>query len=826
MGTEETLKDIFGDTPYRMLVEEIRDFAILHLDREGRILIWNAGAAAIFGYEEAEAIGKPFASIFTSEDVESGVPERELKTATETGRAEDARWQQRKDGTRFYATGVTTALRDENGALRGFAKVARDDTARKRVEDELRASEVRYRRIFEAAKDGILILNVKTGQIADANPFMCKLLDYPHAEFVGKELWQIGLFKDKGESQAAFRELREKGYIRYEDLPLETKLGVRREVEFVSNIYREDGHHVIQCNIRDITERKQAEEAQRESEERFHLLVDGAKDHAIFMLDTGGRVTSWNVGVKRVLGYGETEFIGQHFSCIFTPEDIESDDPEKELKKAEVEGQAEDERRHIRKDGTRFWATGTMTPVRDGLGRLRGFAVVMRDNTERRMAEEHTAHAAAHDSLTGLPNQALLNDHLERAIARSKRHDDYMFAVLFLDLDRFKVINDSLGHVLADQLLVEIGRKLEAALRPEDMIARFGGDEFVIFLDDIKDVSDATRVANRIHEELVSPFNIGGNEVFTSTSIGISLSSHGYDRPEDCLRDADTAMYRAKALGKARHEIFDKSMHDRVVTLLRLETDLRRAVGRGEFRVHYQPIISLGTGRISGFEALVRWQHPGRGLIPPAEFISVAEETGLIIPIGQWVLGEACLQTGIWQNQIDADPPLTISVNLSSKQFLQPDLIERIDRMLLETGFDARSLKLEITESVVMENAAEATAMIRQLGDLGVKLYIDDFGTGYSSLSYLDRFPVSMLKIDRSFIERMSAREGDSEIVRTIVALAHNLHMGVIAEGVETEEQLSHLKALQCEYGQGYYFSRPVDAESAGELITRRRLST
>jgi len=820
MRTEKTLKDTFGETPYRMLVEEIRDFAILHLDREGRIISWNAGAAYLFGYEEAEALGQPFAFLFTHEDVESGVPVRELKKTAETGRAEDVRWHRRKDGTRFYANGVTTALRDEGGALRGFAKVARDDTARRQAERELKASEVRYRRLFEAAYDGILILNVETGQVADVNPYLCKLLEYPHAEFVGKELWEIGLFKDKDESQAAFRELQEKGYIRYEGLPLETKAGARREVEFISNIYREDGHHVIQCNIRDITERKRAEKAQRESDERFHLLVDGVKDHAIFMLDTRGRMTSWNAGVKRVLGYVETDFIGQHFSCIFTPEEVEGGLPEKELQKASTEGQADDERWHVRKDGTRFWATGTVTQVRDELGCLRGFAVVMRDNTERRRAEEHTAHAASHDNLTGLPNQALFIDHLERAIARSKRHDDYLFAVLFLDLDRFKVINDSLGHVIADQLLVEIGRKLEAAMRPEDMIARFGGDEFVIFLEDIKDVSDATRVANRIHEELMSPFNLGGNEIFTSTSIGIALSSHGYDRPEDFLRDADTAMYRAKALGKARHEIFDKSMHDRAVALLGLETDLRRAVGRGELRVHYQPIVSLGTGRISGFEALVRWQHPERGLIPPAGFITVAEETGLIIPIGQWVLGEACRQTRKWQEQIDADPPLSVSVNLSSKQFLQPDLIELIGQMLLKTGLDARSLKLEITESVVMENAEDATAMIRRLRDLGVELYIDDFGTGYSSLSYLHRFPVSMLKIDRSFIKRMSGRGEDSEIVRTIVALAHSLRMGVIAEGVETEEQVDHLKALKCEYAQGYYFSRPLDAESAGELIT------
>jgi len=351
-----------------------------------------------------------------------------------------------------------------------------------------------------------------------------------------------------------------------------------------------------------------------------------------------------------------------------------------------AEGQADNERWRVRKDGTLFWATGTVTRLQDERRRQHGFAIVMRDNTERRLADERTAHDAAHDNLAGLPNRAFFIDHLKRAIARSKRHTDYMFAVLFLDLDRFKNINDSLGHVIADQLLVEIGRKLEAALRPEDMVARFGGDEFVIFLDDIKAVRDATRVANRIHEELVSPFNLGGNEVFTSTSIGIALSVHGYDRPEDCLRDADTAMYRAKAHGKARHEIFDRSMHDRAVALLELETDLRRAVERREFLVHYQPIVSLETGRISGFEALLRWQHPARGLVFPAEFISVAEETGLIIPIGHWILGEACRQTRIWQEQLGADKPLAISVNLSSKQFLQPDLVERINQMLLTTG--------------------------------------------------------------------------------------------------------------------------------------------
>ena len=683
----------------------------------------------------------------------------------------------------------------------------------------LQASETRYRRLFESARDGILILDAATGRITDVNPFMVELLGCSRDEFKGKELWEVGVFKEKAANRAAFKELKEKGYIRYEDLPLAKKSGVPCAVEFTSNVYLEDGKEVIQCNLRDVTARKRLETSERRAEERFHVLIEAVKDHAVFMISPQGWVKSWNSGVRRVLGYEKSEFIGLPFSAIFTPEDIAAGEPAWTLLKAEAEGQADSEQWQLRKDGTRFWATGTVTPLQDETRQATGFAVVMHDNTERRMTEERTAHDAAHDHLTGLPNRGLFIDQLRRAIARAKRHDDYSYAVLFLDLDRFKNINDSLGHVVADELLVAIGRMLEAVLRPEDMVARFGGDEFVILLDDIKGVADAVRVANRVHAELLSPFNIGGNEVFTSTSIGIALGLHGYDRPEDCLRDADTAMYRAKGLGKARHEIFDRSMHDDAVALLRLETDLRRAVERREFRVHYQPIVSVETGKITGFEALLRWQHPVRGLLAPGEFIALAEETGLIIPIGQWILAEACGQTRLWQERLGTNPPLTISINLSSKQFMQPDLIAWIRRMLLENDFDGHRMKLEITESVVMENSDQAIAMIGELRALGVGIFMDDFGTGYSSLSYLHSFPVDALKIDRSFINHLNARGENTEIVETIVALAHSLNMKVIAEGVETEAQLSQLKALNCEYAQGFYFSKAVDALCAGDLI-------
>jgi diguanylate cyclase (GGDEF)-like protein len=436
-------------------------------------------------------------------------------------------------------------------------------------------------------------------------------------------------------------------------------------------------------------------------------------------------------------------------------------------------------------------------------------------------SKEHFRHAAYHDALTELPNRALLTDHLRLSIERSKRRVDHLFAVLFLDLDRFKNINDSLGHSIGDQLLVAIARRIESCLRPMDTASRLGGDEFAILLDGLEDFNDAIRVAERVQHELSQPFNLSGYEVYTTASIGIALSTTGYDHPDNILRDADIAMYRAKDNGKARYEVFDTVMHTRAVALLKLENDLRRAIERQEFQVYYQPIVSLASDQIAGFEALVRWQHPDRGMVSPDEFIPLAEETALITEIGHWVLFESCRQVKQWQATYQR--PLLLSVNLSGKQFVQPNLIDQIKGILRETNFDPRWLKLEITETVVMENAEAATTMLLQLRDLGVQLSIDDFGTGYSSLSYLHRFPVTTLKIDRSFIGRMCENDENAEIVRTIMTLASNLGMEVVAEGVETEEQLAQLRELKCDYGQGYLFSKPVNSETAEALILERK---
>ena len=455
-------------------------------------------------------------------------------------------------------------------------------------------------------------------------------------------------------------------------------------------------------------------------------------------------------------------------------------------------------------------------------GRVR--VVVAHENiSARKLAEQRLLHDAFHDALTGLPNRALFMDRLGCAIQRLKRQDNHQFAVLFLDFDGFKVVNDSLGHVKGDELLIAISRRLEAGLRRGDTLTRLGGDEFAILADDLNDAVDAVMLAERIKQDLTAAFHLGPHEMFAAASIGIAIGSRDSER-EDLLRDADTAMYHAKAGGKGRHVVFDPAMHARVVARLRLETDLRRAIERREFEVFYQPIVLLKNGQLQGFEALIRWRCPARGFVSPVEFIPVAEDTGLILPIGLWVLQEACRRMSAWKARFRNVHDLTVSVNLSGKQLSQPDLLDQVDSILLETGLDPESLRLEITESVIIQQSGPARPILRCLKERGIRLSMDDFGTGYSSLSYLHHFPLDVLKIDRSFVSRMGGAEGDPVIVNTIVAMARNLGMQVVAEGVESEWQVDLLKAMGCHYGQGYVFSRPISAEAATEFLAERFL--
>ena len=435
---------------------------------------------------------------------------------------------------------------------------------------------------------------------------------------------------------------------------------------------------------------------------------------------------------------------------------------------------------------------------------------------------EQLTRQAFRDPLTNLPNRALFMDRLSHGLTRAQRRHEHL-AVLFLDLDRFKVVNDTLGHAVGDQLLVEVSRRLTSALRPGDTVARLGGDEFGVLLEDVADAETAETVAVRIEESLGKPYRFEGREVFVTASIGIALSSAKLGLPEEILRDADLAMYHAKAKGKARHEVFDGSMSAPALDRMDLEMDLRSAISRHEFRLHYQPILRLDTGKITEVEALIRWQHEKRGLLQPDEFIGLTEETGLIVPIGQWVLSEACKQARTWQLEYPTTPPLVMSVNLSAKQFQNPKLLEEIREALDESGLAPSCLKLEITETTVMQDAPVTLTKLNELKELGVRLAIDDFGTGYSSLGYLKRFPVDTLKIDRSFVKGLSPDGGDSAIVRAVVTVAKSLNMDVTAEGVETEGQLAEVKALGCDRAQGFLFARPVSAERVAPLLASRQ---
>jgi len=579
-----------------------------------------------------------------------------------------------------------------------------------------------------------------------------------------------------------------------------------------ANLYQQARHEIL--------ERKRIELALRESEQRYLLAIQGANDG----------IWDWDLKINKIyfserwismLGFNQKEF-GDDPQAWFNL--VHNDDLEnlKLALSAHIRGLAphfENEHRIRHRDGSYRWmhSRGLAVKNQDGVaGRIAGS---MTDISERKAAEARLLHDAFFDRLTGLPNRALLMDRLKNAIERAKRREDYNFALLFLDLDQFKNVNDSLGHPAGDQLLITIGEMLKNNLRSTDTIARLGGDEFVILLEDIKNTASAEYICNLIHKRFSSPIRMAENEVFITTSIGIVLSGPEYNEPDDMLRDADIAMYEAKARGKGYHEIFKPRMRDRIIQRVSLESELRQAIEKEQLRVYYQPIISLKSGQLEGFEALARWQHSERGLIPPIEFIPIACETGLIATIDLWMIRESCRQIQEWQSRFHFDPPLKISVNLTHYLIEQPNLIETIKQILSETGLDNHCLRLEITENTVSTNSTRITNFIMELQNLNVDVQIDDFGTGYSSLTYLQKYPLSGLKIDQSFVVQMMEQGSHKEIVRTIVELAHDLGMQTFAEGIENKEQLNFLRSLGCDCGQGFLFSIPVDADTVSAIL-------
>jgi diguanylate cyclase (GGDEF)-like protein/PAS domain S-box-containing protein len=601
-------------------------------------------------------------------------------------------------------------------------------------------------------------------------------------------------------------------------------LGIR-EVEYNGCIYEQSIYCILQSQLIrsyfvDITQRKQLDRQLYKSEQRFAAAAKGAND-GIWDWDLIANTVYFSPRWKMMMG-GEDREIGNNpddWLNRIHPLDRELFD---RTLSTHLEGRSphfECEYRVGLKDGSIRWF------------RVRGLAIWNENNQPERIAgsqtditeyykvREQLTHDALHDPMTGLPNRTLFMDRIGQAIKKSIRRENYLCSVLFLDLDRFKLINDSLGHIAGDSLLVEVANRLRECLRSEDTIARLGGDEFVILLDNIKSTEDSVNIARKILNTFKKSFIIDGQEIFSSVSIGIALGGPEYNAPDDLLRDADTAMYRAKHLGKNRYELFGNHLRVHALHQLNLETDLQRALERGEFSLVYQPIVDLDDHQLVGFEALVRWQHPERGLVNPVDFIPLAEETGLIVQIGWWIIREACLQMYNWILKYPLFERLSMSVNISSKQFTQHDFVEQIRLVLEEIGLNAPNLNLEITEGSVMQDPISVANKLRQLKEIGVDLMMDDFGTGYSSLNYLRTFPIDILKIDRSFINQMK-NEAGLEIVKTIVNLAHNLKMQVVAEGVENSSQSKCLKDLGCEYAQGYLFSKPLDRNTMEAFIS------
>ncbi|HTH37882.1 MAG TPA: EAL domain-containing protein [Pyrinomonadaceae bacterium] len=563
---------------------------------------------------------------------------------------------------------------------------------------------------------------------------------------------------------------------------------------------------------------EQQSDALRESEERFRSAFNHAPI-GIALVSANGTWLKVNHALCHILGYTEKEFLATDFQSMLFPEDLGDTLVMIHDLVSGKTANCQMEQRYLHKTGKTVWGSWSVSTAGDSKSSEPNLIFQVQDITGKKLAEEKLQHEATHDALTGLPNRKMFMQRLTAALSLAKRNRGYKVSVLFIDLDRFKYVNDSLGHLIGDRLLIGISERLRECMRPSDMVARLGGDEFTILVEGKYDISEVIRIAERIQHKFSMPFDLEGHEVFSSASIGILHASDQHLTSEDMMRDADTAMYQAKRAGKARHEVFDEKMHLAVKETLQLETDLRRAVENGEIYILYQPVFSLATRRIQGFEALTRWQHPQLGNISPSRFIAIAEEIGLMDSLGEYILERACSEIVPLLNADASGEKLTLSVNLSCRQFGQPKLVQNIKRILMEAGFPSNRLKLEITESIFFEYQAKALEMLNQIRELGVEIDIDDFGTGYSNLGYLIRLPISTLKIDRSFVAPIDSEGNNTEIVRTVLALARNLGLKAVAEGIETEHQFNALAALGCDGGQGYLFAEPMEIEKLRKYL-------
>jgi diguanylate cyclase (GGDEF)-like protein/PAS domain S-box-containing protein len=783
-----------SEASYRSLFNSVSELVYIQ-DRQGRFLSVNDAVIRTYGYAREELLGKTPAVLAAPglNDMEAVDAAFHRALAGERQRFEF--WARRKNGSCFPKE-VALAAGTYFGQDVAIA-VARDVTDRHAVQDALRTSERYFRSLTENAHDIIHVIN-PDHTTRYLSPSVTRLLGHDPDVLVGRPATQLIDPEDFAMLLSAIRATRKPGEPFTCEFRARHQDGSRRIFEGAARDLSTDPVvSGVVINARDITERKRSEveilRLAALSLENPNPVVECAADGQVLRANPAAEEVAGELGLESVMGLLPTSHLQLVHKSLAGEQGLHN-----------VEATINE----------RIFAWTYRSNVATGVVYL--FAAEI---TGRRHMEEQLRHDALHDALTGLPNRMFFMERLSHAIQRSKRREDFQFAVLFLDLDRFKVINDSLGHHVGDELLRTVAGRLQCCLRNEDTVARFGGDEFAILLEETTGVDDASRVAERIQTELAAPVSLGGFEVFTSASIGIALSSSAYERPEYLLRNADMAMYRAKSSGQSTFEIFDREMHARALARLQMETDLRRALERNEYVLMYQPIVAIGSGKITGVEALIRWNHPDRGTLGPDEFIAVAEETGLILPIGSWVLEEACRQLREWRDLFGERAPSSLGVNLSPKQFSQFDLVEEVRQVLESNDLEPQLLRLEITENAVMESADSAVELLGRLKTLGVQISLDDFGTGYSSLRYLHRFPLDALKVDRSFVGRMEHDERSAHLVRTVLTLARSLGVLAIAEGIEEEGQLRMLREMGCDMGQGFLFARPLTAAEMADRL-------
>lgn len=714
-----------------------------------------------------------------------------------------------RDGYSIWVRDSIAVLPGGAAGARRLRGVAINISDRKRMEDDLHVEKERFRSLFEGVPVG-LYRTTPQGKFIVANGALVRMMGYHTHEALyasaANEIYTDPL--DRWRWQDAVIHT---GGVRNFELPYRRRDGkiiwVRNTVKAERDAEGEVAYY--EGVLEDITDRKLAEAAERAAQAKFRGLVEQSLVGIYIVQDE--KLVYANPKMSEIFGYPQDQLLSLPSVLELAAEEHRRKFRDYIQRPPAEQGGEPFSFRGRRRDGSLVEIE--VHSSRTEFGDSEAVIATMLDITTRKRAEERLHHLAFHDTLTGLPNRMLFMERLEHALARSQRGG--LFAVLFLDLNRFKVVNDSLGHPTGDELLRVVARRLQRCIRPGDTVARFGGDEFAVLLDDIGEVDEATRIAELIQGEISTPVELNGYTLYTSASVGIALSSDGHERAEHVLRSADMAMYRAKASGASRYEVFDRRMHADALVRLQLETDLQRAVERRQFRLHYQPIVCLRTGQLAGFEALVRWQHHERGLISPGTFIPLAEELGLIVPMGRWVLRTACEQLREWRTHFPDHPSLSVSVNVSAKQFLQSSIVDDVEETIRETEVAPGCLKLEITESVLLEDQNSAAETISRLKALGVRIHLDDFGTGYSNLGYLHHLPLDALKIDRSFVAHLEAQGNRRHLVSTIVSLARNLGADIVAEGIETEEQAAELRRLGCGYGQGYLFS---PGRSAGEL--------